>query len=146
MASNSSTARSLPEFLRTYVDFRQHIEELYEDLSNVEKGKKFATLVKDTLNSQERFLGLEANLNPKASHDEGVDIFWTNTENKRNEAFCQSKFKVRGKDDLDNIISKFKAFEDSGRREPNQRQLSLLNEEKGFVVEENFVSKTKYLI
>jgi AIPR protein len=146
MMDSLSLVRALPEFLRTYVDFRQHIEELYEDLSNVEKGKKFATLVKDTLNSQERFLGLEANLNPKASHDEGVDIFWVDSESKGNVAFCQSKFKIKGKDDLDNILSKFKAFEDSDKGALGHKQLNLLTEGKSPIAQVNGSSKTRYLI
>jgi AIPR protein len=139
---------NLPAFLNTYTDFRQHIEEIYEDLPSVDKGKIFATLVKDTLNSQENFLLLEANLNPKGSYDEGVDIFWSNPENKKKEIFCQSKFKIKGKDELDSVISKFKSFEESlqDKAQVKSEQLDLLAEKSTLNETEYKISKTKYII
>ncbi len=143
----------LPDFLSSYIQFRQHIEQLYEDASNVEKGRFFANLVKDTLNSHEDFFGLEATLNAKETYDEGVDIFWRNSENQtdmRNDIFCQCKFKIKGKDELDNVISKFKSIEE---KESNQvgdknsvEQLNLLSKDTTQGKTNKISQKVKYII
>lgn len=139
---------NLPGFLKSYVEFRQHIEQTYEDLNNVEKGKNFAILVKDTLNSHENFIGLEPHLNPKASHDEGVDIFWVNADSQENEIFCQSKFKIKTKDDLDNVISKFQDFEEGLKiqNDKSEQQLDLLDEKDNSLAVDQETRETKYIV
>ncbi|MFM8295871.1 MAG: AIPR family protein [Microcystaceae cyanobacterium] len=139
------SVQGLPAFLQSLIYFTQHIEELYEDLSNVDKGKKFAELVRDTLSSQDDFWGLEAMLNPKQSYDEGIDLFWINPESRQKEIFCQSKFKMKSKDDLDNVISKFKAFEDSQNNPPTPQQLSVFSTEDS-IEKVSSRSKTKYFV
>jgi len=135
------------DFLTSYIDFRQHIEELYGDLSNVDKGRKFSTLVKDTLSSHEDYWGLEARLNSKESHDGGVDIFWNDPETGENLIFCQAKFRIRSKDDLDNVISKFKSFEDSTKNSKFQKdsQLDMFAESQGDDFEAES-GRTKYIV
>ncbi|QQE63432.1 hypothetical protein GFS31_00970 [Leptolyngbya sp. BL0902] len=123
----------LPDFLENYIDFKQHIDQTYKDFSNVEKGKHFAELAKDTLNSHDDFIGLESYLNPKSSHDNGVDIFWKSPDSNQYEFFCQSKYQIRGKDELDSVISKFKDFDEklnSHNSTELGQQLELINKKE----------------
>jgi predicted DNA-binding protein YlxM (UPF0122 family) len=106
----ASTIVDYPSFLESYTFFYQHIEELYGHFSNVEKGREFARLVRDTLSSSDLCFGLEPKLNEKESHDEGVDIFWHDPETNKQILFCQSKFKIQGKDEFDSVISKFESY------------------------------------
>ena len=102
---------NFPIFLQSYVDFMQHIEGLYKDFNSPKKGAKFAELAKNILSTHEELLRLKPELNPKQSHDQGVDIFWIDPETKKQKVYCQSKFHIRDKDDLDSIIGKFASFE-----------------------------------
>lgn len=146
----------LPDFLENYVDFKQHIDQTYKDFSNVEKGKKFAELAKDTLNSHDDFSDLESYLNPKASHDGGVDIFWKSPNDNQDKFFCQSKFKIRDKDELDSVISKFKDFDEnlnSHNNEESEEQLELIGPRKDLEDEvgslqdsDHKLHKVKYVI
>jgi AIPR protein len=133
-------------FLKGYIDFRQHIEELYGDLTNIEKGRLFSNLVKDTLSSHESYWGLEARLNPKETHDEGVDIFWVNPENNKDKFFCQSKFRIRSKDDFDNVISKFKGFEESQVKNTGQKQLDIFSHSLENTSSNSKEFSTKYIV
>jgi hypothetical protein len=129
MAFSSSQETNI--FLSSYIDFRQHLEDLWNELSNVEKGTRFAELVKNTLSTQKEFSELSPNLN-KHSHDDGVDISWIDTELDRQKICCQCKFHIRSKDDIDNIISKFSNFDQNVTERSNnskeQLQLDFLNE------------------
>jgi AIPR protein len=101
----------LPRFLSTYDDFMAHVEEQFVDLKPHAKGRRFVTFALDFIPQIEEaagFSGLE--LSEKQSHDEGIDLLTAQTESGQR-LFVQSKFRIRTKDELDTILSKFEAFE-----------------------------------
>ncbi|MFN9168755.1 MAG: AIPR family protein, partial [Pseudanabaena sp.] len=113
----------------SYIQFRQHLEGLWNDLSNVEKGTRFAELVSKTLSTQEDFSGLKAT-STQHSYDQGIDMYWTDIDTNKQKILCQSKYSIYQKDDFDGIISKFQAFESnaSNTNKPEKKQLNLLSQ------------------
>jgi hypothetical protein len=101
----------LPRFLSTYDDFMAHVEEQFVDLKPHARGRRFVSFALEFIPQIEEaagFSGLE--LSEKQSHDDGIDLLTAQTESGRR-LFVQSKFKIRTKDELDTILSKFEAFE-----------------------------------
>jgi hypothetical protein len=115
-----------PLFLESYLDFKQHIEDVYKSLNTYEKGKKFSEFAKDILSTREAFWGLKAELNPKATHDGGWDIRWINSETDEAEIHCESKLNIDGQETLGSIIDKFSALESKRlSNQPNVIQMEL---------------------
>ena len=143
----SSFSGYLPSFLESYIEFRQHLEALYENLeNNTQKGEDFAKLSKNLLSTREDFFKLHSQLNPKKSHDQGVDILWIDPETNMPTAYCQSKLCIRSKDDIDNIIGKFASFENSQistQKEPIQTNLLDLLEENNKYSDRSFIEENK---
>jgi hypothetical protein len=115
-----------PLFLESYLDFKQHIEDVYKSLNTYEKGRKFSEFAKDILSTREAFWGLKAELNPKATHDGGWDIRWINSETDEAEIHCESKLNIDGQETLGSIIDKFSALESNRlSNQPNVIQMEL---------------------
>jgi hypothetical protein len=71
-------------------------------------------------------------LSEKSTHDDGVDLL-TSTNDSGARLCIQSKYKIRGKDELDSIISKFQNYE--ARRDGNRKQVLFdLDEESPTIV------------
>lgn len=103
--------KSLPDFLSEYGSFYSHMQSLFDNVENTEKGQKFAEFARDLVPHTE--IGKSFNvpeLRPP-SHDGGVDLE-ANAKESSSCLYIQSKYTIRSVDDLDAIIGKFKAFED----------------------------------
>jgi AIPR protein len=104
--------QALPAYLRSYEDFSQHLdEELGPPLTTVEAGlrfAKFAQCLSPRLPIASAFPPLE--LSDKQSHDNGIDLK-TEPNDNGERLLAQSKLRIRSKDDLDAIISKFQHYE-----------------------------------
>lgn len=98
-----------PTFLKSYTAFKDHLDELWADSSSSEKGRSFAELSRQTLDVTDELLYDLSSESGPGSHDGGVDITWFDS-NKRIQAVAQVKYTIRGKDDIDNILSKFESF------------------------------------
>jgi hypothetical protein len=108
---------NLPYFLQSWPNLLQHFDEHFPEGSN-EKGDTFLVLAQRVIPATEQGRNFpKPELSEKKSHDGGVDLF--STENEAGQKlFVQSKFKVRKKDELDNVISKFSSYETSLRQQP----------------------------
>jgi len=127
MSHNNSLTET--DFLSSYIQFKQHLEGLWKDLSNVEKGMRFAELVSKTLSTQDNFSGLKST-STQHSYDQGIDMYWTDIDTNKQKILCQSKYSIYQKDDFDRIISKFQAFEanTNNTNKPEKKQLDLLSQ------------------
>ena len=65
---------------------------------------------------------------PRKTHDQGIDLLTAETE-AGERLFVQSKFRIKGKDEFDSIISKFQNYESS--LNPKARQLLFDEDEHG---------------
>ena len=108
--------QQLPPYLRTYEDFSQHLdEELGPPLSTVEAGGRFAKFVRalsPRLSVAAAFPPLE--LSDKQSCDDGIDLLSESNDNAER-LLAQSKLRIRSKDELDSIVSKFQHYEHKSR-------------------------------
>ena len=116
-------AERLPKFLESFENLTAHFDEHFGALGSNDRGDTFLDLalkvISFTTEGQE-FPQLR--LSEKKSHDGGVDLYTAETKDGR--ILCaQSKYKVRGKDELDSIVSKFKNFEASLSPPPPQPSL-----------------------
>lgn len=107
----------LPTFLRTQADFEAHLNEQYADASGNERGDRF---VKFALSLCPLIPELEpfgqASLSPTKSHDMGVDIV-LERGSSGSMAGVQAKLRIKKKDDIDIILSKFKNYEENKKLE-----------------------------
>jgi hypothetical protein len=114
----TSNLTDLPGFLRSFENLTGHFDEQFEPLSGNERGDQFLALAKKIApltDEGQRFPQPEHS--EKKSHDDGVDLL--TCRNQQNEMLCiQSKFKIKGKDEIDSIISKFSHFETTRCRKP----------------------------
>lgn len=100
-----------PNYLQSLSDFTAYLNDQFEALSNTVRGKRFASailLVLPHLPETEEYPNYT--LNPKMSHDGGVDAL----SEKRVDgsyAVCQSKLKITSSEELDSVLSKFHAYE-----------------------------------
>ena len=101
---------ALPYFLQSYENLLNHFDQHLPE-GTTAKGTTFAELVRRVIPHTEfgsRFP--EPRLTEKKSHDGGVDVF--TSENDAGEClFAQSKFKLKSRDEFDNVVSKFHDFE-----------------------------------
>lgn len=99
-----------PDFLSSYEQFYDHIQNIMENLSTTGKGKSFAefgrSLIKVT-DFGRQFHSFELQ---QSSHDGGVDIVAVNKE-RTAKLYVQSKYSIGSVDDIDAIISKFHNYE-----------------------------------
>ena len=116
-------SEGLPEFLKSFENLTTHFDEHFGPLGANERGDTFLDLslkVVTLASEGQEFPPLL--ISDKKSHDGGVDLYTTTTADGR--ILCaQSKYKVRDKNELDGIISKFKNFENN--LSPPQQQPSL---------------------
>lgn len=117
-----------PDFLSDYPAFQAYIEERIGGLNAVEKGRAWLKVVQEVVPQTD----MGKNFPPprawgKESHDEGVDL-WTETEDGSAFLYIQSRYSIRGVDDLDEIVSKFQAYYESHHIGSGQ-QLSLFKDE-----------------
>lgn len=103
---------NLPYFLQSWDNLLQHFDEHFPEDGNG-RGDTFLVLAQRLIPITEVGRGFPPPaLSEKKSHDGGVDLL--TAENDRGQKLCvQSKYKVRGKDELDSIISKFESYEAS---------------------------------
>ncbi len=103
----------LPKFLESFENLTSHFDEHFGELGSNERGDTFLDLAMKVISltsEGQEFPVLRPS--EKKSHDGGVDIYTAETADGR--ILCaQSKYKVRGKDEFDTILSKFKNFENS---------------------------------
>jgi hypothetical protein len=104
-------AERLPRFLESFENLTTHFDEHFGDLGANARGDTFLDLALKVIsltNEGQEFPQLRPS--EKKSYDGGVDLYTAETDDGR--ILCaQSKYKVRGKDEFDSIISKFKNFE-----------------------------------
>jgi len=124
MPEQGNTER-LPKFLESFENLTSHFDEHFGDLGSNARGDTFLDLALKVIsltNKGQEFPPLRASA--KKSHDGGVDLYTAATDDGR--VLCaQSKYKVRGKEEFDSIISKFKNLE-AGML-PVQQQASLFS-------------------
>jgi len=103
----------LPKFLESFENLTTHFDEHFGELGSNARGDTFLDLAMKVIsltNEGQEFPPLRPS--EKKSHDGGVDLCTAETADGR--IFCaQSKYKVRGKDEFDTILSKFKNYENS---------------------------------
>lgn len=103
--------QQLPGFLQSFENFQSHLEEHFGDLGSSQRGDTFLNLALKVLPLSDGGMSFSAfEANEKKSHDQGVDII-SGVNESGEILFCQSKYKIRKKDELDSIISKFYDFE-----------------------------------
>src|SRR6185295_18412632 len=102
--------QGLPNFLHSFENLSSHFDEHFGELGANERGDSFLELAKRLIPLTEEGERFPAPVpNEKKSHDLGVDLLTAVADDGR--MLCaQSKFKIRGKDDIDTIISKFHHF------------------------------------
>jgi hypothetical protein len=124
-----TVSRRLPKFLESFENLTGHFDEHFGELGSNSRGDTFLDLAAKVISLTDE--GQEfPPLRPseKKSHDGGVDLYTAESDDGR--ILCaQSKYKVRSKDELDTIISKFKNFENS--RVPLGPSPSLFGPENG---------------
>lgn len=100
-----------PIFLRSYEDLHDHLDSQLEGQTGKSKGDifaDFATKIVPLTDIGVRMQFTDFTLG-KSSHDEGVDITFTN-EDKSVILYIQCKLRFKGVDELDTILSKFRNF------------------------------------
>ena len=100
-----------PVYLQSLPDFEAYIADHFQDLNSTVRGRRFADaalLILPHLSGTDVFTGYH--LNPKQSHDGGIDIFSELREDGERLA-CQSKLNISSTEQLDSIMSKFYVFE-----------------------------------
>src|SRR5262245_47774325 len=111
---------TLPGHLESYSRFIEHLDENMAAWQTVQKGDAFAAAALKLLTIDPSFAGFSnLRLNPKKSHDEGIDIFGA-TEGYDVALGCQSKFKIKTVEEFDSILSKFQAYDFKGKGEAPQ--------------------------
>lgn len=113
----------LPVFLESFENLTAHFDEHFGPLGSNKRGDTFLELALKVITLTDE--GQEfPPLCPseKKTHDKGVDLYTAETVDGR--ILCaQSKYKIKGKDEFDSIISKFKNYET--KISPPQPQPSL---------------------
>ncbi|MCL4393645.1 MAG: AIPR family protein [Chloroflexi bacterium] len=109
----TNVVEALPKFLESFENLTAHFDEHFGELGSNQRGDTFLDLALKVISltsEGQEFPPLR--VSEKKSHDGGVDLYTSATENGR--ILCaQSKYKVRSKDEFDTIISKFKNFDSS---------------------------------
>jgi hypothetical protein len=117
---------TLPEFLQSFENLTAHFEEHFGELGSNERGDTFLGLAEKLIPLTEECQGFpRPEVREKKSHDGGVDLLTAETDDGR--VLCaQSKYKIRDKESLDAIVSKFKDFEE--RLLPREAEPELFGE------------------
>jgi hypothetical protein len=100
-----------PTYLQSLSDFGAYLADHFEALNTTVRGRRFAEavmLILPHLPGPDKFTGYH--LNPKQSHDGGIDIFSQDLPDGTYAA-CQSKLKISTTEELDGILSKFYVYE-----------------------------------
>jgi hypothetical protein len=100
-----------PTYLQSSSDFEAYLADHFQTLNTTVRGRRFAEavlLILPHLPGPDKFSGYR--LNPKQSHDGGIDIL-SQPHLDGTYAACQSKLKVSTTEELDGIISKFYVYE-----------------------------------
>lgn len=101
-----------PAFLASYDDLEVHISEYFRDLTNTERGNRFARFTAQLVPFVHEFREFgEARLSEKQTHDGGVDVTSVDPLGDGSRLYLQAKLHISGKEELDTIVSKFHAFE-----------------------------------
>jgi AIPR protein len=111
MSDYPALSSQLPPYLTTYEHFATHLAEQFGTASPQQRGDRFVNFALQFIPQIEEssgFFGLE--ISPKKSHDGGIDLLTARSESGAR-LFVQSKYRLRTKDDLDSVISKFEAWE-----------------------------------
>lgn len=112
----------IPDFLTSYDALSSHFSEHFEAFDGNERGDAF-------LNFAFKFLKLSdigrsfplLRMNNKVSWDGGVDIFSSSDDSGRN-IYVQSKYKIKTKEDIDGVFSKFQNYQKT-KNEKNAKDL-----------------------
>lgn len=110
--AGTTPVTQLPAFLQSFENLSAHFEEHFDDLSNPDRGERFVDFVLRLVPLTDEggsFSGLVRS--EKVSHDDGVDLL-TGTNDGGDRLYVQSKYRIRTKDELDTIVSKFHNYED----------------------------------
>jgi hypothetical protein len=100
-----------PTYLQSLSDFEAYLADHFQALNTTVRGHRFAEaalLILPYFPGPDKFFGYY--LNPKKSHDGGIDIFSEKLTNGTYAA-CQSKLKISTTEELDSILSKFYVYE-----------------------------------
>ena len=118
-----------PAFLASFADFKEHIEGQFGDEEkSIDKGRQFAKFAQrlSPLIDEFRDFG-QLEINPKESHDGGVDLTAA-SEAGGGVLAVQSKYRIRSKDELDSILSKFQNYSTARHNTQKNRNLELFPE------------------
>ena len=100
-----------PTYLQSLSDFEVYLADHFQSLNTTVRGHRFAEavlLILPHLPGPDKFFSYY--LNPKKSHDAGIDIFSKGVADGTY-AVCQSKLKISSTEELDGILSKFYVYE-----------------------------------
>ena len=100
-----------PTYLQNLSDFEAYLADHFQSLNTVIRGQRFAEvilLILPHIPGTEKFPRYR--LNPKKSHDGGIDIFSDNLTDGSYVA-CQSKLRISSTEELDGTLSKFSVYE-----------------------------------
>ena len=100
-----------PTYLQSPSDFEAYLADHFQTLNTTVRCQRFAEaalLILPHLPGPDRFT--KYYLNPKKSHDGGIDIF-SQELTDGTYAACQSKLKISSTEELDGILSKFYVYE-----------------------------------
>lgn len=130
----SFSRKDLPQYLQSYDEFFNFFEnELGDSENTMQKGERFTLFVQKFV-SQTDF-GADygsLNINPKKTHDKGVDLI-SRSEDDSRKLLVQSKYRITEKSHFNAIISEFEAFylddQDELEQERGEKQLSFLPEQ-----------------
>ena len=131
----ADTQVELPTYLQSLSDFEAYLADQFQSLNTTVRGQRFAEatlLILPHFPGPDKFSGYH--LNPKKSHDGGVDIF-SQKLSDGTYAACQAKLKISTTEELDSILSKFYVYE---------RELSTL--EEGVLFSETTPPSVVYII
>ncbi len=122
--ATAMAAGDFPVYLRSYDSLAQHFRAELAGLTTTLKGDRFANFVRKAVPQTDVGAGFELPImNAKKSHDEGVDL--TAQSKDHQSILCiQSKLWVDRADDIDQVISTFKAYLATQQRDRSgQRRL-----------------------
>lgn len=122
-------SRDLPTFLRNADAFALHLQENFAEHTNLEKGDGFVSFACKVLPLFDFWKDMPPpEPSEKRTYDKGIDFVSRHPDNE----ICfagQSKFRIRGVDELDSIICKFSAYDNSQGANQAAAQPSLFAEQ-----------------
>lgn len=113
----------LPEFLRTADAFIEHLDRQFDDSDHQAKGMSFLDFSCRLVPLCDYWALFDTpKQSEKKTHDKGVD-FYADSEDGSIRFCGQAKYKIKDSSDFDQILSKFKNYEDSFVQKPGQQSL-----------------------